>query len=194
MKKRPLLTSDISIDDFLGYYWLKKELVCFCSQHLIPTSGNKADLTARISYFIRTKDIPTIKRKPYKSATWDSKRPLTLTTPVVYYKNDAATRAFFKQHLGPRFTFNGYLRAFATQKNDGSLTYQDLVDGYRQSLQQGKSPIGEQFEYNQFTRDFYANSPDKTREACLQAWKLVKAAPGGCTYKDYLKLYSDSDQ
>ena len=48
--------------------------------------------------------------------------------------------------------------------------------------------MGQQFEYNQFQRDFYHHHPEKTRLLCNQAWQLVKQAPGGSTYADYLQL------
>ena len=50
------------------------------------------------------------------------------------------------------------------------------------------SIMGQQFEYNQFQRDFYHHHPEKTRLLCNQAWQLVKQAPGGSTYADYLQL------
>ena len=67
-------------------------------------------------------------------------------------------------------------------------SYGDLIQGYKVSLTLPKSDIEQQFEYNQFQRDFYKNSPDKTQLACNRAWKLVKSTRGGCTYEDYVKL------
>lgn len=113
---------------------------------------------------------------------------ITPETLVLNYKNNAPTRDFFISQVGEQFKFNDYLRAFAKQNNDGSLTYGDLVQDYKASLETKQSTIGKQFEYNQFQRDFYQNDTHKTRDACAKAWKLVKSSPGGSTYQDYLHL------
>ena len=74
------------------------------------------------------------------------------------------------------------------KKNMVSMTYGDLLQGYKDSLQNKPTSIGQQFEYNQFQRDFYNHFPEKTRLACNQVWRLIKHAPGGSTYADYLQL------
>ena len=56
-----------------------------------------------------------------------------------------------------------------------------------------KKPIAKQFEYNKFQRDFYKNHNERTRAACNKAWKLVKSAPGGSSYKNYLILEAQND-
>ena len=188
MQNRPELSQKISVADFKNFYWLKTELITFCKAQKIPSQGSKLDLAQRIEVFLSTGEDLQSQSANKSVPFYDSDKEITTQTRVVYYKNDAKTRAFFVAHLGNKFRFNAYLRAFAKQKNDGKLCYGDLIQGYKASLTLPKPDIEQQFEYNQFQRDFYKNSPDKTQLACSRAWKLVKSTRGGCTYEDYIKL------
>lgn len=183
----------MKVADFKNFYWDKKELLAFCKQNKILTQGSKDELIARIEYFLSCGTKPSKITKVPRKGPWDSEAEITAKTPVINYKNDAKTRDFFVSQVGNKFKFNHYLRAFAAQTNEGSLSYGDLVKGYLTSLENKKTTIDKQFEYNQFQRDFYKNSPDKTRDACNAAWKLIKSAPGGSSYKDYLNLIKHKD-
>lgn len=48
-----------------------------------------------------------------------------------------------------------------------------------------KKQIGSQFEYNQFTRDYFADpkNKDKNREDAIEAWNTIKVLPGSNKYK-----------
>jgi hypothetical protein len=188
MGKRPILSKTTKASDFKNYYWDKQELITFCRQNKIPAEGGKIELAERIAFFLSSGGKIKQTRKKTHRSSYDSDQKITVNTPVVYYKNDAKTRDFFVSQIGNTFKFNFYLRAFAKQENNGGLTYGDLVQGYKESLKNKKTTIDKQFEYNQFQRDFHKNNLKKTRLECNQAWKLTKQAPGGSTYKDYLKL------
>lgn len=188
MDKRPVLSRAIKISDFKNYYWTKKELITFCKQNKISTYGSKMELVARVEYYLSTGEQINKATNKVKKTFYDSDNTITSQTTVVGYRNDLKTRLFFVSKIGTKFKFNYYLRSFAKQENDGTLTYGDLVRGYKDSLKNKKIIIDKQFEYNQFQRDFYKNNPQKTRNECNDAWKLVKLAPGGTTYKDYLIL------
>lgn len=45
--------------------------------------------------------------------------------------------------------------------------------------------IAPQFEYNQFIKDFFAdsNNKGKTRQEAIQAWNAIKQLPGSNTYQ-----------
>lgn len=45
---RPKLDSNISLDDYLNYYWLKKDLVKFCKNIGINSNGWKLEIHERI--------------------------------------------------------------------------------------------------------------------------------------------------
>lgn len=51
---RPSLTKEISINDFQDFYWLKSELVQFCREQGIRTTGSKQALSERIELYLRT--------------------------------------------------------------------------------------------------------------------------------------------
>lgn len=61
MSDRPELTTELKRKEFLEYYFLKEELVCFCRENGLPTSGGKAELTERIAYYLDTGKIKAIK-------------------------------------------------------------------------------------------------------------------------------------
>ena len=76
------------------------------------------------------------------------------------------------------FRFNEYLRGFAKGVPDGKkFTYGDLVEGWKKAELQrskGKQEIGKQFEYNQFTRDFFAANKGGSRCEMMEAWREVR--------------------
>lgn len=67
-------------------------------------------------------------------------------------------------------------------------TYRDVVDAWyeeeRKKNPAYKKKIAPQFEYNQFTRDFFADSKNKgkRREAAIETWNTIKRLPGSNTY------------
>ena len=168
-------------------YWLKLQLIDFCKKNGLSAAGSKKDLEQRIELFLSSGS----KAKPdsnKRTGLRDSCQTLTHDTLVVNYKNDAATRRFFIEQIGQHFRFDAYLRQFTNQKNiTKNLTYGDLVDGWLKEESRRKDPdhqscIGEQFEYNQFIRDYFANEKGKTRSDAINAWELVKTLSGAKTY------------
>tara|TARA_Y200000002_G_scaffold365378_1_gene355228 strand:+ start:2599 stop:3171 length:573 start_codon:yes stop_codon:yes gene_type:complete len=188
VKNRPKLNTTIKVDDFKSFYWLKKELILFCKHLKIPTQGSKIELIARIEHFLSCGQILDCQPK-VGHAFRDSDNGITASTPVINYRNDAQTRAFFVSHIGEQFKFNDYLRSFARKENDGSLSYGDLVQGYKDSLKHKKITIDKQFEYNQFQRDFFKHNPKGKREDCLKAWQLIKSVQGQPTYLEYVRKF-----
>ena len=57
MEQRPDLNTSLDSQTFRQFYYLKEELVDFCKQNHIPTSGGKIELTERIAYFLETGKI-----------------------------------------------------------------------------------------------------------------------------------------
>ena len=50
--EKPELSKFMNAETFSSYYYLKEELVAFCKELGLPTSGNKQELTKRIAYFL----------------------------------------------------------------------------------------------------------------------------------------------
>jgi hypothetical protein len=190
MDQKTKHSKSVDLDDFKNQYWLKTELVNFCRQNNLSALGSKQELAQRIEVFIAT----GAKLKPSTTtrvSSRDSNTPISMTTFVVNYKNDAATRLFFVEHIGEHFRFDAYLRQFTNKNNiTKDLTYSDLVDGWlaeemKRNEPHFKSDISKQFEYNQFTRDFFANENGKSLADAIKAWNVVKTLPGMKTYANY---------
>ena len=158
---RPLLNSKISAENFINFYWLKKELISFCQNNNLLSFGSKEELTARIHLFLITGKKETLITKTPGNSLRDSTQGLTLETPVINYKNDALTSQFFKKHIGAHFHFNSYLRQFAKNKPLQPLTYADLIKGWL---------------------------AEENRKDAIKAWNLVKSTSGPCTYQHYLQI------
>lgn len=195
---RPKLNRTIPVDVFLSFYWLKQELIEFCRKNQLLMTGSKNELTERISHFLKTgKQNNHVSKQ--SSNGLDSDNDLTFDTPVINYKNDAKTGQFFKKHIGQHFHFNAYLRQFAKERPLEKLTYGDLIKGWivAESLKKDpnyKTTIDKQFQYNQFIRDFFTHEKGKTQLEAINAWHLVKAKPGPCTYEYYKWLINNEKQ
>ncbi|CAJ1408776.1 unnamed protein product [Effrenium voratum] len=188
--KRPELTPRLSAKVFGECYWEVKELAAFCRSQGLPASGLKADLTKRVKDFLGGKCPERVSKVTKADRDSVVAGGLKLSTPVQNYNNDAATRSFFQKHCGQDFRFNEYLRSFAKGTQEG-LTYRDLVEGWKdaeQKRREGKQEIGKQFEYNQFTRDFFAANPGASRADMMEAWRTVRSYQGPNTYKEFRKL------
>lgn len=193
--KRPELTNKTELNVFLSYYWLKKELIEFCSKYSLSSSGSKEEISKRIKFFLKTGKKESVSKNT-KSSIKDSDNLIKLTTKVINYRNDTATRKFFTEHIGIHFRFNAYLRQFSSNMsiNKNNLTYGDLIQGWLKAEElknepDYKSKIGSQFEYNQFIRDFCANEKQNglTLKDAITAWKKIKEKPGKRTYQNYKK-------
>ncbi|WP_445684008.1 SAP domain-containing protein [Viridibacillus sp. FSL H8-0110] len=51
---RPILSRDLNEKDFRNFYWLKEELLVFCRENGLSTSGSKVEITDRIVFFLQT--------------------------------------------------------------------------------------------------------------------------------------------
>jgi hypothetical protein len=60
---------------------------------------------------------------------------------------------------------------------------------------QGKKiEIGKQFEYNQYTRDFFNDNPGLSKEDCIECWNYKKTQKGEHKYtKEDLKIVKNME-
>lgn len=72
-------------------------------------------------------------------------------------------------------------------KENVGKTYQDAVNEwdriYRLKKTGKKYKISAQFEYNQYTRDFFKANPKLKREDAIICWKYKKSKPGVNKYE-----------
>lgn len=184
---RPKLDKDINVKDFRNFYWLKGELQAFCRESGISASGSKVEITNRIAVFLETGEIQKPIRKRSSSPKGVKLEELSLDTVITEnHRCSQVVRAFF-QSVIPKFHFSTYIQNYF--KKSVGKTYRDVVDAWYEEEERKKDPsykkqIGAQFEYNQFTRDYFAdpNNKDKTREDAIAAWNAIKVLPGSNKY------------
>lgn len=189
MDSRPPLQENLSPQDFLDFYWLKKELATFCRQMKIPSSGSKAVLTQRVHQFLSNGEIesnPTLKKhKPLSTFDWNNS-PLHLETLITNnYKSTQQVRQFFLQHIGKSFRFNVQFMNWI--KSNSGKQLKDAITAYHRINAQKKSStpptqLAPQFEYNQYLKDFFADNPGMDRTIAIKCWKLKKQKRGTNKY------------
>jgi len=185
---RPNLTKDISIQDFKDFYWLKEELQSFCREHGMSASGSKIEITDRIETFLQTGEIKKALRKPKDKTKSQTQGNLSLDTVITEnHRCSQDVRVFFKTVISPKFHFSTYIQNYI--KNNVGKTYRDVVAAWYEEEERKKDPaykkqIAPQFEYNQFTRDFFAdpNNKGKGRKEAMEAWNNIKKLPGSNKY------------
>lgn len=184
---RPELRKDLDVQDFLSYYWLKEELQVFCRENGMSAAGSKMEITDRIAAFLQTGEINKPAKKK-KSPSKDVLSELNLDTVITEnHRCSQTVRAFFKSVI-PKFHFSTYIQHYF--KENAGKTYRDVVHAWYEEEERKKNPpykkqIGSQFEYNQFTRDYFADPKNKgsNREEAIKAWNVLKKLPGSNKYR-----------
>lgn len=184
---RPKLTKDITLESFKDFYWLKEEMQSFCRENGLSASGSKLEISDWIEYFLQSGMIkkPTRKAKVNKM----KEQPVDLSLETVITENHRCSqnvRVFFKTVI-PKFHFSTFIQNYF--RDNIGKTYRDVVDAWYEEIERKKDPtykknIGPQFEYNQFIRDFFADTKNqgKSREEAINAWNEIKKLPGSNKY------------
>ena len=182
MADRPELTTELKRKEFLEYYFLKEELVCFCRENGLPTSGGKAELTERIAYFLDTGKVlaaKTVRTQKHKIST--------ITRDSIIESDFVCSelhRAFFKREIGESFSFNVAFQKWL--KSNAGKTYADAIVAYNEiknTKKPGKKDIDSQFEYNTYVRDFFEDNKGASLEDAIKCWKYKKSIKGHNKYE-----------
>jgi len=184
---RPELTKQLSPQDFKKFYWLKEELQRFCREYEMSASGSKVEIAERIEVFLSTGEKKKPRKKTNVKKTAPKQTELNLDTVITEnHRCSQDVRAFFKS-LIPKFHFSTYIQNYF--KNNVGHTYRDVTIAWYEEEQRKKAPsykkeLAPQFEYNQFTRDFFADphNKGKSREEAIEAWNKIKKLPGSNRY------------
>ncbi len=185
-KKRPDLNKGISIKDFKDFYWLKSELMNFCREIGVSSSGGKIEITNRISEYLKTGKITksaTNKKPKLPKAT----QPITKETVIgIEYRTYKEKKEFLKSVIGNQFHFTIHLLDYF-KENTGKRTYGDLIKEWYKEQELKKDPsfvkkIAPQFEYNTYIRDFMKDNPNRKRNDAIKYWKIKKSLPGNNKY------------
>ena len=184
MSEKPTLTLKLKSQEFLEYYYLKEELVKFCRNNGLPTSGGKQELTDRIAYYLETRKI---KSSAGKSTDKRKTKITNITDDSIIEENVVCSevhRAFFRSRIGDSFSFNVAFQKWL--KSNAGKTYSDAIDAYyeiRKTAKQGQTVIGKQFEYNIYIRDFFEDNKGASLNDAIKCWNYKKSLKGHNKYE-----------
>ncbi|MCL2153266.1 MAG: SAP domain-containing protein [Oscillospiraceae bacterium] len=191
-ESRPDISTNLDSAVFLRYYYLKTELVQFCRQEGLQTSGGKDDLTKRISHYLDTGENLVANSLPKRS---NSIQNITEDTLIEsHFVCSEKHRAFFVQSIGKGFTFNVAFQKWL--KSNAGKSYKDAIEAYQviqAEKKKGKSVIDTQFEYNTYIRDFFADNKRNSLDDAIKCWKYKKSIAGHNRYEatDLIALYPE---
>lgn len=181
------LTIRTSTEDFRDFYWLKVELLEFCRENDLSTVGGKREIADRIEHFLRTGER-LAPAPPSRPAARLQGSELTMDTQApAGFRCTQEVRAFFVSHLGPDFRFTVTLQRFI-QEHPG-VTLGEVAEEWERQKEARRTgtlrpEIAPQFQYNQFTHDFYADprNQGRSRQECQEAWLRTRERRGDKKY------------
>ena len=183
MSERPALTKNLSNEAFRSFYYLKEELVTFCRESGLPTSGGKVEITSRIAHFLESGEImePVKKSRAAKPAIGVLMESTAIEADFVCSE---VHRAFFKTKIGSQFSFNVAFQKWL--KANAGKTYAQAAEAYYQILEdkkKGKTTIDKQFEYNTYIRAFFEDNKARSLQDAIVCWKYKKGLRGHNGYE-----------
>ena len=180
--ERPILNKELDSKTFRNYYFLKVELVNFCRENGMPTSGSKIEIADRIAYFLDTGEIKAASAKRKKAtAMFDIYEDTKIEDDFVCSEKH---RAFFREYIGNSFSFNVAFQQWL--KSNKGKTYKEAITAYYQIIEdkkKRKTKIDKQFEYNTYIRDFFEDNQGKSLEDAIKCWKYKKQLQGHNRYE-----------
>lgn len=166
---RPTITSATSPEDITDWYWKVADLRLIAKRLGVPSSGTKGQLVERLRATLAGEAV-TGQRTSRPGAEMPT--PLSPSTVVpAGARMTRQVRAFMIEQVGPGFRFDATMRDFFAAPDDRTLG--DAVELWWSSRGRRRE-ISPQFEYNRFTREFWASHPDGTREQLREAWNTYK--------------------
>lgn len=182
MSERPNLDMKLDSKTFKEYYYLKEELINFCRNNGLQSTGGKLELTERISNYL-DKGEKTYKIHNYRKTKIIDEISLDTIIEKDFVCSEKH-RKFYKEHIGNSFSFNVIFQKWL--KSNAGKTYQNSIDAYYKILEEKKksrTTINKQFEYNTYIRDFFYDNKDKNLEQAIKCWKYKKSLKGHNKYE-----------
>lgn len=178
-QSRIYLGMDVSV--FLNTYYLKEELITFCRQEGLQSTGSKEQLLTTISWYLETREKRIVRstKKVKVKASLDS-------LIVENMMCDESLRFFFKQHIKPSFHFSVAFQKWL--RNNVGKTLRDAIAAYP-NLQK-EQQIAKQFEYNRYIKAFYLDNPKASKAVAIACWNYKKQQLGNHSYEkeDLIKV------
>ncbi len=182
----PLLTEQeqASLSDAM-HFMKMAELHDACRILGLPEAGKKAELIEKIMLFIRTGKTMTLPTIPAQSrATLRRGHPATLhpNALMLYglYKNDAATRTFFKTLIGPYFHYTAFGIDWINDRWMAGKppTYQEFADYWVAEYERRKKTPEDpkkEWRYINFMQEMQITHPTASKDEMMAAWKTAQA-------------------
>jgi len=180
MKKFPRLNkSDLKILNDALHFMNMKELKLTSADLRLAQTGMKALMIARIMHFIKTgevlveQEIPAISRAKKGQVILLKPESLILDGS---YKNDLATRLFFKRLIGTHFHFavvgHDWIKARWLEGNPP--TYQEFANFWQEAKAQNKVCPKQEWAYLSFIQRFVAQNPNASRAQITHGWNVER--------------------
>lgn len=177
------------------WYWLKSELEAYAKTLGLRSTGGKFTILDRIAHYLDTGETVwtgDVRQKPKSKFDWHS-APLTPETVITdSYKNSQNVRRFFKSQVGDNFKFNIAFMDWMRQNTGKTLA--EAVEAYKEVMTQQAAPgfqseIAHHNQFNQYTRDFLADNPERGMKDVRHFWALKRDQPT----EDGRHVYHPSD-
>ncbi|MEM1365549.1 MAG: DUF6434 domain-containing protein [Pseudomonadota bacterium] len=193
---RPDIQSITTGRELKRWYWLKAELEAQAKVVGLSYAGRKFDILDRLAHFLDTGEKLGAAQQKGRAAKssfdWHSEPLSTDTVITDSYKNSQNVRRFFKSEVGDGFKFN--IEFMAWMKANVGRTLAEACEEYlamreRENAPGFKSKIARDNQFNQYTRDFLADHPQRSMADVRKYWKLKRALPS----EDGRHVYEPSD-
>lgn len=180
------------------YYFHVSELKEVCEQLQLSHLGKKNDLISRVLCYLKSGIKQELLDFPESSKTVKGKKyPLEPHAKILIgsYKNDLATRMFFKQMIGDHFHFTAFGIDWINERwlRGDPPTYEEFACFWKKEYELRKiekvKPKVE-WAYLSFIQRCLAEHPEMSKTQIIQAWKLERS---GCIQKAKDILYGRSD-
>ena len=169
------------LDDAL-YYLNMTELRNIGLRFAVSPSGKKVMLIKRIMHFVRTGKELHVDHMPEQSkAKKGHDYPLRPETRIVYgsYRNDALTRAFFKQLIGPHFHFTAYGIDWINERwmQGNPPTYAEFATLWQtehETRQKQQAVPKREWAYLSFLQRYQQHHPKDSKAQAIKAWNSYR--------------------
>ncbi|MCL4229341.1 hypothetical protein KJZ61_01475 [Candidatus Dependentiae bacterium] len=191
-RQKPLLHADNQkiLHDAL-YYMKMNELRKACLILSLPHAGKKIELINRIMTFIQTGNIRLLPVVPEQSKAKNyPTQPLRPDSLMLYgaYRNDAKTRAFFKQLIGPHFHFTAFGIDWLNEQwlKAKPPTYREFAHYWTtetENRKRAKPQPKDEWMFINFVQHMNRECPSISKGDLMAAWKKTQADKAHCAFE-----------
>jgi hypothetical protein len=180
MKK--LKASELAQLEVYLYYFHVHELKEVCDQFQLSSSGKKKDLVLRILAYLKSGKKQELMDFPDNArAHKGEKYLLEPKTKILIgaYKNDLATRMFFKELIGSHFHFTAFGIDWINERwaKGNPPTYQEFASFWKKEYESRKiqkATPKKEWAYLNFIQRCSKEHPEFSKVQIVKAWKLER--------------------